>query len=59
MPIVSEKGWVVIPAELRRKYGIEPGDEVIFIDYGGVLSLMPAMEDPIRDSRECWPAATL
>ena len=51
MPIVSEKGWVVIPAELRRKYGIAPGDEVVFVDYGGVLSILPAMADPIRGAR--------
>jgi len=26
MPVtVSEKGWVVIPAELRRKYNLQPG----------------------------------
>ena len=25
---VSNKGWVVIPAELRRKYGLKPGAEV-------------------------------
>jgi AbrB family looped-hinge helix DNA binding protein len=45
---ISQKGWVVIPAELRRKYGLEPGDEVQVVDYGGVLSLIPASEDPIE-----------
>jgi AbrB family looped-hinge helix DNA binding protein len=45
---VSQKGWVVIPAELRRKYGLEPGDEVQVVDYGGVLSLIPVSEDPIE-----------
>lgn len=45
---ISSKGWVVIPAELREKYGLEPGDEVRVIDYGGVLSLVPVSEDPIE-----------
>lgn len=45
---VSQKGWVVIPANLRKKYDLKPGDEVHVIDYGGVLSLIPAHEDPIR-----------
>lgn len=45
---ISSKGWVVIPAELREKYGLEPGDEVRVIDYGGVLSLVPISEDPIE-----------
>ena len=45
---VSEKGWVVIPAEYRKKYRIKPGDQVRIVDYGGVLSLVPAMPDVIE-----------
>lgn len=48
---VSSKGWVVIPAELRRKYGLKKGDAVTIVDYGGVLALVPALEDPVRDGR--------
>ncbi len=44
---VSEKGWVVIPAELRRKYRLTPGVEVQVVDYGGVLALVPRLVDPI------------
>ena len=29
---VSEKGQATIPQDLREKYGIEPGDEVVWID---------------------------
>ena len=45
---VSKKGWVVIPAELRKKYNLKPGTEVQVVDYGGVLSLVPAHGDPIQ-----------
>lgn len=45
---ISQKGSLVIPADLRKKYDLKPGDEVHVIDYGGVLSLIPAHEDPIR-----------
>lgn len=45
---VSEKGWVVIPAEYRRKYRIKPGDQVRIVDYGGVLSLIPTTPDVIE-----------
>jgi AbrB family looped-hinge helix DNA binding protein len=38
----------VIPADLRRKYDLKPGDEVHVVDYGGVLSLIPASEDPLE-----------
>jgi len=48
---VSAKGWVVIPAELRRKYQIEAGAEVTIVDYGGVLTLVPKMRDPVVDAR--------
>jgi AbrB family looped-hinge helix DNA binding protein len=30
---ISKKGWVVIPAELRKKYQLAPGTEVIIVDY--------------------------
>jgi AbrB family looped-hinge helix DNA binding protein len=47
---VSEKGWIVIPADLRRKYNLKPGAEVSVIDYGGVLALVPAMDKPVRQA---------
>jgi AbrB family looped-hinge helix DNA binding protein len=42
---VSEKGWVVIPQELREKYGLRPGKSVRFVDYGGVMGIVPEPED--------------
>jgi AbrB family looped-hinge helix DNA binding protein len=45
---ISQKGWVVIPANLRKKYNLKPGDEVHVVDYGGVLSLIPTSEDPLE-----------
>ena len=51
MPLtISRKGWVVIPAELRKKYNLEPGQTVQVVDYGGVLALVPALDDPIQQS---------
>ena len=47
---LSEKGWVVIPQELRKRYGLKKGDQLHIIDYGGVISLVPASEDPIKNS---------
>ena len=48
---ISQKGWVVIPADLRKKYHLTPGMEVVVVDYGGVLSLVPARGDPIKQGR--------
>ena len=43
---VSQKGWVVIPAELRNKYRWNTGDRVKVVDYGGVVSLVPVLDNP-------------
>lgn len=45
--IVSKKGWVVIPKALRERHGLKPGIRVAFVEYGGVISLVPLPEDPI------------
>ncbi|MBI2939303.1 MAG: AbrB/MazE/SpoVT family DNA-binding domain-containing protein [Chloroflexi bacterium] len=44
---VSAKGWIVIPKELREKYGLTPGRQVEIVDYAGVLSIVPVSDDPI------------
>jgi AbrB family looped-hinge helix DNA binding protein len=49
---ISNKGWVVIPAELRKKYNLTPGSEVVIVDYGGVLSIVPAPMDPIKEGAD-------
>lgn len=48
---ISNKGWIVIPAELRKKYNLTPGAQVIVVDYGGVLSIIPAVRNPIKRGR--------
>lgn len=47
---ISTKGWVVIPAELRKKYQLKAGDEVNIIDYGGVLAIVPALGDVVKEA---------
>ena len=47
MATISAKGWIVIPVEMRRKYGLNPGDRVALVDYGGVLSFVPQHSDLI------------
>ena len=47
--IVSAKGWVVIPKEMRDRYGLTKGSRVQFVEYGGVISIVPIPEDPIED----------
>jgi len=44
------KGQIVIPAELRRKYHIEPGSEMQVMEYGGIIYLIPPVEDPVASA---------
>ena len=46
MVTVSQKGWVVIPVELRNKYQWNTGDRIKVVDYGGVVSLVPVLQNP-------------
>jgi len=43
-----KKGWVVIPAAMRKKHGLKPGAEFNGVDYGGVLALVPRFKDPMQ-----------
>lgn len=47
---ISAKGWVVIPAELRKKYHLLPGQSIQVVDYGGVLVLVPEFKDPVHQT---------
>ena len=40
--IVSGRGQVTLPASIRKKYGIGPGDIVILDDQSGQMVLKPA-----------------
>jgi AbrB family looped-hinge helix DNA binding protein len=42
------KGQIVIPADIRKRYHIEAGTEIQIMEYGGIIYLIPPVEDPIR-----------
>jgi AbrB family looped-hinge helix DNA binding protein len=48
---LSQKGWVVIPKELRKRYGLKKGDVVQVIDYGGVISIIPASKNLFKETQ--------
>lgn len=50
------KGQVVIPAEIRKKYHIKPGSEMQIMEYGGIIYLIPPVEDPIAAACGLLPA---
>ena len=48
---VSEKGWVVIPKELRDRLGLKKGSKVDFVELGGHVYFKKAIDDPIAAGR--------
>jgi AbrB family looped-hinge helix DNA binding protein len=49
--IVSKKGWVVIPKEVREHHGLKQGDRVQVIDCGDMISIVPVSKDPVKQAR--------
>ncbi|HAA90569.1 MAG TPA: AbrB family transcriptional regulator [Peptococcaceae bacterium] len=48
---VSQKGWIVIPKELRTKLKIRPGSKVLLTEGEEGLVITPLPEDPIAAFR--------
>ena len=44
---VSAKGRVVIPAALRKRFGIKPGASVLFQEAPDGILLVPEIRDPV------------
>ena len=53
---VSAKGWVVIPAALRRRYGLTPGTIVTIEDAGDRLTIYPQQKGVHKKARGILPA---
>lgn len=56
---VSQKGWVVIPKELRTKLNIRPGSKVLLTEGEEGLVVTPLPEDPIAAFRGMFRAVPL
>ncbi|MFC1849387.1 AbrB/MazE/SpoVT family DNA-binding domain-containing protein [candidate division CSSED10-310 bacterium] len=51
--VITRKGQVVIPAILRKKYKIEAGMRIQWIDNGRTIQLIPIPHDPIAALKGC------
>ena len=49
--VVTTKGQLVIPARLRRRFGIKKGTTVTFLEDGGRIIMQPVTPEFIRGLR--------
>jgi AbrB family looped-hinge helix DNA binding protein len=48
---VTERGQISIPAELRKKFKLTPGTEIVWMETTRGIYLMPVPKDPIKAFR--------
>ena len=46
---LTEKGQIVIPADIRARYELTPGTQLEFVDEGGVIRLLVRRRVPVSD----------
>jgi AbrB family looped-hinge helix DNA binding protein len=49
--IVSSRGQTVVPAEIRRRYRIEEGDTLLWMDDGQMIKVVPLPDDAVKTLR--------
>ena len=42
--VINNKGMITIPAELRKKYNLQPGTKVTIVEVNGHLELLPVVD---------------
>ncbi len=48
---VTKRGQTVIPASIRKRYQIQPGDTLVWLDDGQTIKVIPVPADSIRALR--------
>lgn len=49
---ITEKGQIIIPAPLRKKYHLKKGSKVRLKEVeGGIIILKPLIDDPVEKSK--------
>ncbi|MFL5800367.1 MAG: AbrB/MazE/SpoVT family DNA-binding domain-containing protein [Roseiflexaceae bacterium] len=48
---VTKRGETVIPAAIRKRYHIQKGDQLVWLDDSETIRVVPVARDPIRALR--------
>ncbi len=43
---ITKRGQTVIPAPIRNRYQIQPGDDLVWLDDGQTIKVIPVPSDP-------------
>ncbi len=46
---VTRQCQTTIPRAIRKKYKIDEGDSIIYVDLGDHIAIVPVTKDPIKD----------
>lgn len=49
--LITKRGQTVVPAPIRKKYGIREGDRLVWLDDGGTIKVIPVPGDVIQALR--------
>ncbi len=49
--LITKRGQTVVPAPIRKKYGIREGDRLVWLDDGESIKVIPIPADVIRALR--------
>ena len=50
---LTKRAQTVVPAPIRQRHNVRPGDTLAWIDDGETIKVIPLPRDPIRTLRGC------
>lgn len=48
---VTERGQTSIPVQIRKRYNLKANVKLIWLDFGEMICIMPAQDDPVKALR--------